>query len=445
MEEIRQYYKFRPDEIFRRITVTSLVTLMVEVSKLEYQEEDAQRLDNQIREDQESLQKAEVEQKIESDGAALEKVENDNAEVDVKDEETPEKVNPEEDSETLDGCEADSLDSAIDPEEHTAKHIDDDDDEYIDSIVHKGKRIKKGSGLRSHHFSSIGNLLQGIGEMSISPRSINDMSDRAYHHHDSSKAASTFMLDQPPTDDHQVTPNVHYVQDQIMVGGGGGVGSTCENQDEQQHSALPTKKKRDRPYLILDIRDPEEYKRGRIVTSKSYPFPRLCRSVNYETKDMLKFKNTEGKLIIVVDSDESMASRFATTLIQRGYDNVFILSGGLRVAKIKFPEQLIASPQHDIDDEEDFDEQVGEDQIHVLEAFLEEALTSGTSRLSSVAPSAKSGWPSRISSSQSNLPSLINSINGVDQPIRHKPRQVPLGVNYYPPRPQRTSFNSRRS
>ena len=74
--------------------------------------------------------------------------------------ETPEKVNPEEDSETLDGCEADSLDSAIDPEEHTAKHIDDDDDEYIDSIVHKGKRIKKGSGLRSHHFSSVGNLLQ---------------------------------------------------------------------------------------------------------------------------------------------------------------------------------------------------------------------------------------------------------------------------------------------
>ena len=56
MDEIRQYYKFRPDEIFRRITVTSLVTLMVEVNKLEYQEEDAKRLDNQIREDQENLQ-----------------------------------------------------------------------------------------------------------------------------------------------------------------------------------------------------------------------------------------------------------------------------------------------------------------------------------------------------------------------------------------------------
>ena len=86
MEEIRQYYKFRPDEIFRRITVTSLVTLMVEVNKLEYQEEDAKRLDKQIREDQESLQKAEVEQKVEANGAALEKVEDDNGEDDAKDE-----------------------------------------------------------------------------------------------------------------------------------------------------------------------------------------------------------------------------------------------------------------------------------------------------------------------------------------------------------------------
>ena len=69
MDEIRQYYKFRPDEIFRRITVTSLVTLMVEVSKLEYQQEDSKRLDKQIREDQESLQKAEDANNKESDGA----------------------------------------------------------------------------------------------------------------------------------------------------------------------------------------------------------------------------------------------------------------------------------------------------------------------------------------------------------------------------------------
>ena len=99
--------------------------------------------------------------------------------------------------------------------------------------------------------------------------------------------------------------------------------------------SLGIPKKRDRPYLILDIRDEDQYKRGRIVTSKSYPAVKLSRSVNYETREMYRFKNVEGKIIVIVDSDESMSPNFATTMIQRGYDNVFVLSGGLRVAKIK--------------------------------------------------------------------------------------------------------------
>ena len=42
MQEAGQYYRFRPDEIFRRITVTSLVSLMLEQSKLEAQQRDEQ-------------------------------------------------------------------------------------------------------------------------------------------------------------------------------------------------------------------------------------------------------------------------------------------------------------------------------------------------------------------------------------------------------------------
>ena len=149
MEEIRQYYKFRPDEIFRRITVTSMVTLMLEVSKLEYQEEDSHRLDNQIREDQESLllQGQKVEEKanetLEDEG------QNDLQEEDEKEVEE-------------EGLEVDSLDSAIDPEEHRRSEDLDDDPDMIDSIVFKGKKIRKGGGFNSHHFSSVGNLLQVI-------------------------------------------------------------------------------------------------------------------------------------------------------------------------------------------------------------------------------------------------------------------------------------------
>ena len=37
VEEVRQFYKFRPDEIFRRVNISALVTLMLEVAKLEIQ------------------------------------------------------------------------------------------------------------------------------------------------------------------------------------------------------------------------------------------------------------------------------------------------------------------------------------------------------------------------------------------------------------------------
>ena len=37
LEEIRTFYKFRPDEIFRRINITALVALMIEVAKMEMQ------------------------------------------------------------------------------------------------------------------------------------------------------------------------------------------------------------------------------------------------------------------------------------------------------------------------------------------------------------------------------------------------------------------------
>ena len=37
LEELHQLYKFRSDEVFRRVTIDNLVSLMVEVNKLEYQ------------------------------------------------------------------------------------------------------------------------------------------------------------------------------------------------------------------------------------------------------------------------------------------------------------------------------------------------------------------------------------------------------------------------
>ncbi len=114
MDEIRQYYKIQPDEIFRRISITSLVSLMLEVSKLEYQIADTG---------------------YEADGEA---------------EAEPETVQSHLSSSTPDDLETDSLNKSF---ESLATN-----EEFVDSIVFKGKKIRKGSG--GHHFSSIGDLLQ---------------------------------------------------------------------------------------------------------------------------------------------------------------------------------------------------------------------------------------------------------------------------------------------
>ncbi|XP_005094416.1 centrosomal protein of 41 kDa [Aplysia californica] len=95
------------------------------------------------------------------------------------------------------------------------------------------------------------------------------------------------------------------------------------------------------PYLLLDVRDRDAFEECHIITAKNYPTAMLARSVNYETKDMLRYKNQPGKIILVYDEDERISHRASTTLVERGYDNLFMLSGGLKVAYKLFPDGLV--------------------------------------------------------------------------------------------------------
>ena len=84
----------------------------------------------------------------------------------------------------------------------------------------------------------------------------------------------------------------------------------------------------DLPYLLLDLRDRDDYEQCHMITALSYPVAMLSRSINNETPDMLAYKNQPGKIIVVYDDDERLGPKAATTLVQRGYDNLFLLSGG---------------------------------------------------------------------------------------------------------------------
>ncbi|CAH1783396.1 unnamed protein product [Owenia fusiformis] len=95
------------------------------------------------------------------------------------------------------------------------------------------------------------------------------------------------------------------------------------------------------PYLLLDCRDRDEFDQCHIISSLCYPMAMLSRTCNGELKGMLQYRNQEGKIIVIYDDDERRASKAATTLVERGYTNLFMLSGGLKMAWKSFPKGLI--------------------------------------------------------------------------------------------------------
>ncbi|KAI3370997.1 hypothetical protein L3Q82_023641 [Scortum barcoo] len=96
----------------------------------------------------------------------------------------------------------------------------------------------------------------------------------------------------------------------------------------------------DCPYLLLDVRDCDQFDRCHIISAHSFPIAMLSRTMNPYTKEVLNYKNAAGKIIIVYDEDERIASQAATTMCERGFENLFMLSGGLKVIAQKFPEGL---------------------------------------------------------------------------------------------------------
>uniref|UniRef100_A0A1I8HU88 Rhodanese domain-containing protein n=1 Tax=Macrostomum lignano TaxID=282301 RepID=A0A1I8HU88_9PLAT len=169
------------------------------------------------------------------------------------------------------------------------------------------------------------------------------------------------------------------------------------------------------PYLLLDVREREEYERCRIIGAVSYPYTMLSRAQNYEIPQMLACRNRPGRIVLIYDEDEKIAPRVATTLVQRGYDNLFMLSGGLRVAVKLFPRassparcrklpalllQSAASQRANDADQLDVDK---------LAAALDQALDTGRSSAATSRSGVSRGRPhSTASSAASSVGSSVS-------------------------------------
>lgn len=423
MEELRQYYRFRPDEVFRRITVSSLTGLMIEVSKLEYQEEDESA----------SVRKtstiSDLESHIELNSVASEHEEGQDQEGNHSDV----------DNDSLDG-EAQPKNGDEPELEHEEQAQAEDpaavenNGEMYESVVFKGKMMKRTLSTHSQLHSSLGDLLSGASEMSIHrPHNQLVHASRAYHHQNSWNAASSFNYDDSASsvggrsEPAPVSAPIHALAPTVLP-----PPPPRQEAFYREEPAPPTIC--DRPFLLLDIRQQEDFDRSHLVMSRNYPTTRLTRAVNFETREMLHYKNKEGKLIIVYDYDEAVAHKFATTLIQRGYDNVFMLSGGIRVTQIKFPKCLIRKGERKPTDPE---ERLSEQEVHILESFLEENQASGAGRMSSL---SSIRLQSKMQSSLSNLPVIVGG-NGLGGGVPHSKR----GLMHSPIRASMRSLSIGRS
>ncbi|KAL7754281.1 Centrosomal protein of 41 kDa [Sorochytrium milnesiophthora] len=83
------------------------------------------------------------------------------------------------------------------------------------------------------------------------------------------------------------------------------------------------------PYLLLDVREPDAWRACHIIGALNFPSVFIKR--DKVTREQIMYKNKEDKFIIVYDDDESIAGPAAQTLVQRGFDNVYLLAGGLRL------------------------------------------------------------------------------------------------------------------
>ncbi|NXS72302.1 CEP41 protein, partial [Pandion haliaetus] len=99
----------------------------------------------------------------------------------------------------------------------------------------------------------------------------------------------------------------------------------------------------DCPFLLLDVRDRDAYDECHIVGGEEARIPQQP-SVGWDRIFSSSFtyqKNAHGKIIILYDNDERLASQAATTMCERGFENLFMLSGGLKVLAQKIPEGLV--------------------------------------------------------------------------------------------------------
>mmetsp|Transcript_202 Transcript_202/g.448 ORF Transcript_202/g.448 Transcript_202/m.448 type:complete len:258 (+) Transcript_202:26-799(+) len=99
----------------------------------------------------------------------------------------------------------------------------------------------------------------------------------------------------------------------------------------------------DTDFLILDTRDPDEYQQCHIEGALN--FPAICLRRDQYPSQIYKFKSKPGTVVVLYENEEQKAGiAAATVMTEKGFDNIYLLTGGLKYFAKKFPNWLFGNP-----------------------------------------------------------------------------------------------------
>lgn len=93
----------------------------------------------------------------------------------------------------------------------------------------------------------------------------------------------------------------------------------------------------DCPFLLLDVRDEEEFEKCHIQLAKCFPKARLSRATNQFTPEVLSFKGRPEKMIVLYCDYGKYSAEAAQMFAERGFDNIFLLHDGLATFAEEYP------------------------------------------------------------------------------------------------------------
>lgn len=99
-----------------------------------------------------------------------------------------------------------------------------------------------------------------------------------------------------------------------------------------------------RSFLILDLRSPEEYSKGRITHAVSHSGNLIARDMYHPAMMSFKVKR-KGHYFLVYHADEKRSAHYATLLVEKGWEEVFIVEGGFDEFSTSYPELIETDPE----------------------------------------------------------------------------------------------------